>query len=643
MSAIAGCWDFRQGRDQRAHLTRVLAAMALYGAEPRLVERPAIAFGFRGQPTLPEDRFDRQPLADEHGRYLCVADVRLDNRAETCAALGIGETFCRELADSDIVFAAFLKWGERCVGHLLGAFAFVVWDAAEQRIFCARDPLGERQFFYAVGPQCFAFASIARALLVLPNMPRELEEWVLAGHLSGLPMQPGQSLYRSVRRLSPGHTLSVAADGGTRTLAYWMPLDVPDVRYRRDEDYADRLRELMFEAVQCRTRSTGRIGSHLSSGLDSSSVTAVAATVLGERNERLLAFTGAPLTGIAPIAPANRFADETAHAAATSALYPNIDHCVVRAEALRPLSLIDRLNLLYDKPIVDPANYVYMTGVLDSARLHGVGAMLNGVGGNGTISYQADTLLADYMRHGRLLRALREGSALIAAGARPRHVLSQTVRPLLPRAFSRILLRRNDIRRHSPLSPDLSRWPQWHEIGTALNAMESEPLPIRGAALRAMILHREFGSRAAAAHLAGWGIDERDPTIDRRIVAFCQGIPEDQYLRNGQNRWLIRRTMRGRLPDVVLKERRRGYQGADWAARIDPHERARLREEVASWSENDLLSRLLDLPRLRRLAAQWPQDGLAFEHRRVLLRSVPVARFVHWFAGYAAALRQARD
>ena len=168
--------------------------------------------------------------------------------------------------------------------------------------------------------------------------------------------------------------------------------------------------------------------------------------------------------------------------------------------------------------------------------------------------------------------------------------------------------------------------------------MESEPLPIRGAALRAMILHREFGSRAAAAHLAGWGIDERDPTIDRRIVAFCQGIPEDQYLRNGQNRWLIRRTMRGRLPDVVLKERRRGYQGADWAARIDPHERARLREEVASWSENDLLSRLLDLPRLRRLAAQWPQDGLAFEHRRVLLRSVPVARFVHWFAGYAAAL-----
>src|SRR6266849_7452712 len=129
MTAIAGCWELHQGRGR--HLTRVLAALTPYGQDPRVVGREDVAFGLRQKPALPEDRFDRQPLADESGRYLCVADVRLDNRAELCAALGISEPSACEQADSDIVFCAFLKWGERCVEHLLGAFAFAVWDAAK--------------------------------------------------------------------------------------------------------------------------------------------------------------------------------------------------------------------------------------------------------------------------------------------------------------------------------------------------------------------------------------------------------------------------------------------------------------------------------------------------------------------------------
>jgi asparagine synthase (glutamine-hydrolysing) len=643
MTAIAGCWDLQAGGDQRTHLTRILTALDLYGAEARLVERAPVAFGFRPQPTLPEDRFDKQPLTDECSRYLCVADVRLDNRAELYAPLGHNESSGRELADSDIVFAAFLKWGERCVEHLLGAFAFAVWDSAERRLFCARDPLGERQFFYSAGSRCFAFASIARSLLVLPDVPRALEEWVLAGHLTGLPMQPGQSVYRAVRRLSPGHTLSVAADSSVRIVAYWSPLDVPEIRYRRDQDYPDRLHELLVEAVRCRTRSVAPIGSHLSSGFDSSSVTACAAEVLAAKGDRLYAFTGAPLPGTAFAAPGNRFADETAHAAATAALYPNVDHCIVRAEAVRPLDLIDRLNLLYDKPIVDPGNYVYITGILESARARGIGVMLTGVGGNGTISYRADTLLADDVRHGRLLRALRQGAALVGAGGRPRQVVSQAVRPLLPPFLSQLLNARRHAPPQSPLSPTLSNWPEWREIGAAVSAMERQRAPLGGAARRAMILQREFAPRAAAAHRAGWGIDERDPTVDRRIVAFCQGIPEDQYLRHGQHRWLIRRMMRSRLPDILLNEQRRGYQGADWHARIGPGERARLREEVECWSDSALLSRLLDLPRLRRLAAQWPQDGPALEHRVVLMRSIPVARFVRWFDGYAVGLPRSPD
>jgi asparagine synthase (glutamine-hydrolysing) len=137
--------------------------------------------------------------------------------------------------------------------------------------------------------------------------------------------------------------------------------------------------------------------------------------------------------------------------------------------------------------------------------------------------------------------------------------------------------------------------------------------------------------------LAGWGIDQRDPTADRRLIEFCLAVPLDQYLRDGTRRALVRRAFSDRLPAALLSERRKGYQGADWHEGLTAA-RGELGEELERIAECAEARSTLDSDRLGRLTADWPTEGWSQpakveQYRLALLRGVSVGHFIRKAVG----------
>jgi asparagine synthase (glutamine-hydrolysing) len=136
----------------------------------------SVGLGHRMLHTTPESLNEKLSLVDDRRGLVLTADARLDNRDELITALGFGGRPCEELTDSELILGAYKRWGERCPERLLGDFAFAIWDRRRQELFCARDHIGVKPFYYHRAGKLFVFASEIKALLCVPEVPRRLNE-----------------------------------------------------------------------------------------------------------------------------------------------------------------------------------------------------------------------------------------------------------------------------------------------------------------------------------------------------------------------------------------------------------------------------------------------------------------------------------
>src|SRR5262249_15807241 len=160
--------------------------------------------------TTPQESFDPQPYVAPVSGLVIAADARLDSRAELIAALGLPSE--RQHSDAALILAAYARWGEDAPSHLLGDFAFAIWDRAEHRFSLARDYFGVKQLYYYRSNRLFAFATEIKALLALPDVPRRLNERRLADMLLGLGDDSAGTLYADVFRLPPATSMLVSAE-----------------------------------------------------------------------------------------------------------------------------------------------------------------------------------------------------------------------------------------------------------------------------------------------------------------------------------------------------------------------------------------------------------------------------------------------
>lgn len=557
-----------------------------------------------------------------------VADLRIDNRDELLAALGLGGG--GELADSELLLRGWSRWREGLLERLLGDFAFAVWEEARGRLILVRDPLGERPLHYCEAGGAFAFASLGMPLARLPGMVGGVDPEMLADFVGDLPRRGPGSYHRGVQRVEPGHVL-VADRGGVRTRRWWDPRGA-EIRLPGAVAYGEALRQEIDAAVRRRLRrAAGAVGSHLSAGLDSGAVAASAALLLGARGERLRAFTSAPRAGFDGPAPNGYVADESRAAAAAAALHPNIDHHVVRPPAREsPLPLLDRDHPLAGQPVGNAMNNLWWSRIAEEARAHGVTVMLTGEAGNFALSAGlALDDLADLLRRGALARWLGESRALVSSGRYGwKNVLNASLGPALPpRAYRALRRLAGD---YADPGEDLRLVAPARKAAVAARAATGgwDVAPSANSRARrwrmlTMIDPGNFRKRS----LVLWGIEERDPTADARLVRFCFSLPPEARLAQGVRRPALRAALDGRLPAAALSHPVRGFQAADWHERIDG---ARVR--AAFRPHADAAADIVDAEALEAAARSWPTRNFAdraqiYFYRGKCLRALAAAHF----------------
>jgi asparagine synthase (glutamine-hydrolysing) len=605
MSAISLVWKNADEQPLSTSHRAMLSAMERYGPGRKVSWSDSrIALGSNLSSSLPEDRFDLQPIWDTD-RYACmVADVRLDNRADLARELGL--THPEELADSAFLMAAWLRWGAGCLDRLIGGFAFAVWTPSRQEIFAARDHIGERPLFYHRDKNLFALASMPHGLHCLPGMSRNLQEPAIADWIASLPPRSTDAFFEGIVPLPPGHLLRVTPHS-LETKQYWSYLQAKPIRFRRDEDYAEALLEIFDQATEARLRSTRPVGSFLSAGLDSSSVTASAARLLGAKGESLRAYTSVPRPGFTGVVAPGYFAFEAEGAADLARMYPNIQHDIVdsrgRDMVCTMKSWVDALNA----PVPNLTNLLWLSAIYGRAKDQGIGVMLDGSDGNGTFSYNSWSILSRFFRRGRWLKLARTAQALHRSRALG---ISSAARIALDGPVVRWIGRRRvPPRTTEALSACLANPSLIERYGLRKKILDSfYPPPCTLVQEHSALFENSDPGPFRAAIEAATQIEGRDPTADKRLVDFCFAIPREQYIAARQPRSLARRAMKDRLPPSILTNTSRGLQSADWFLSMAEALPA-LRRELALIAESPAAAQALDIPAMQNLLDTWPEAG----------------------------------
>jgi asparagine synthase (glutamine-hydrolysing) len=632
MSAFCVLWA-RDGGDVTRGLALMHAALADYGSDWRSTwVAGSIGFGVNQFHTLPEDGLGSQPGPASADGVVVVSNLRLDNREELRKAFELTEAAAAALPDRDFLRLAWRKWGTECVRHLVGDFAFAIWSERDRLLFCARDPLGGRPLCFAHLHNAVAVASVPAGILALPDCPTDINEDRIARFVVGAPPDRAQTFFRAISMLRPGHVLRITPER-IETEPYWQ-FARRTIRYRRDEDYVEHFREIFAEAVRCRLRAVGPVASTLSAGLDSGAVAAVAARELSRVGRPLLALTWRP-AGTFPVVH-HMIADEWAGASEVAGRYPNIEHVAVTAGdgcLLRPMSA---LHQGMNRPVGGPLALPLVWAMAEQIRSRGGRVLLTGSAGNFSMSYHGLDRLPAMLRAGRLAPLARE---IWAHRVRPggiREALKRSLSLRLPGTIRRTLLSLGRQRRPEFAPPLINAaFARAHGLASARHhqpAWSTDGWVMRTASL---LGYDDLGSRTTGT-LAALGFEDRDPSRDIRVVEFCLAVPDDQFLRHGQRRWLIRRAMRGLLPEATLDETRRGLQVADWPRVIAPHLQT-FSACIDELERNPLASAALDLPALRRMVAAWPQTPEARDQLlcRVFLRAFDVGTFILRFSSAA--------
>lgn len=606
MSGIFGLLALRGQPVAEQMVTATTAAMAAWGRDGSRVWRgDGVVLGHMRLRSTPEARHEHLPAPDAAGRHVLTATARLDNRPELLHTLGPWETDPGDLPDTTLVLEAYRKWGENCPDHLVGDWAFALWEPRERRLFLARDHHGVSSLYYFLNSEWFAFASSLRGLLAVPAVPRSVDELYLGRAMVGLFPEPDSTPYQGVRSLPPAHALTVTPEA-TVHRRYWCLDDAPDVRLASDEAYVDACRALYVEAVRCRLRAAAPVGITLSGGLDSGSVATLAAEELQGTGTTLAAFSSVPQFDASGLV-GRHIADETDLIEMIRASSGGIEVTYCRAEHVTPLAGVRRLLDVFASPLFHASQAYWIHAVLEAAHAGGVTVLLTGQGGNSSISWRGerrDTLRA--LAHARQWRPYREELVFHARSLGPRGLVGALAPGVAVRAYHRLRPQESWADR-SVINPQWAR-----ELGLDRRLTENPASPLSGSSrqqrLELIASGRDTGGAAWAELSGAYGLEARDPTSDKRLVEFCLGLPEDQYVRGGQSRRLVRRVMAGRMPAEVLMNQRRGRQAADIGHRVLAS-RDEIDEAMYEVRWSPLSQRCLDIPRVE---AAWAglQDGL---------------------------------
>ena len=558
MCGIAGFVDHAARPDRRPVLDRMVNTLRHRGPDDTgaYVDGTA-ALGVRRLAIIDLET-GRQPISNEDGSVHVVLNGEIYNFVELRARLERRGHRFRTRSDAEVIVHAYEEAGDDCVHELDGMFAFAIWDRARRSLLLARDRMGEKPLYYYAGPDAFVFGSELRALLAHPDVSRSLDLETLSRYLLFECVPAPHTILAGVAKVPPAHVLVVSPGDKPQLQPYWRMRFEPDLSVSSDE-WPARVLGALETAVRSRLVSDVPLGVFASGGIDSGTITALAARASSRPLKTFcVGFEESTYDE-------RRFARQVAE-------HCGAEHHAIEFRAQDALALMDRVGALLDEPLGDASflpRYALALAAKDAATV-----MLSGDGGD-ELFCGYPTFLADrparWLRHALPAPVQRAAGALVERLPSSRRygsldfLLKQFVRAvpydrevrtqlllggLPPSEQSRLL--------SAGVKSALGGFDPYGELALAIDeSSSSEPID------RMIYHHSRFyladqtlvtADRATMAA----GLEARAPFLDHRFVELACRIPGPRKVRGMTTKYLLKRAVDGLLPTEVVTRRKQG-------------------------------------------------------------------------------------
>jgi asparagine synthase (glutamine-hydrolysing) len=558
---------------------------------------PLVAFGHRRLSIIDLSEAASQPMGTPEGDLWITYNGEIYNYIELREGLAAKGHVFHTSSDTEVILHAYREWGEECLHRFNGMWAFGLLDLQTKRLFCARDRMGVKPFYYHCDGKRFLFGSEIKQFFVDLSIPRDFHVGIAYDYLvHGVQDHSDRTFFRAIRQLRGGHCLTVDLAGGSTdptTRRYWGVDTGASLDGLTDAQYADRFRELLEDSVRLRLRSDVPVGSCLSGGLDSSSIVCIVNRILRVEGEAEKQNTFSSCFEDRRY-DERRFIEEVTGATSVNARY-------VFPDPGRLFGELPAVLRHQDEPFGSTSIYAQWC-VFRLARENGVKVMLDGQG--------ADELLGGYHTYfpARIadLLARRQWDGLLDTIRGLRSVHRKTPRELSRMLVSGFVTPRSRlfpvawrILGHSDrdiLAPDFLR----------AGELESEyaKIPaVKGGSRFAGMLYESFFHTSLPALLhyedrdsMAHSVESRVPFLDYRLVEFVFSLPDDQKIRGPVTKLVLRNAMGGILPDVVARR-------TDKVGFVTPEQewlKGMLREDWIRMSAG-LPAKVFDVPRVEEM------------------------------------------
>lgn len=535
----------------------------------------SVALGHQMLHTTPESLTETLPFYDETSGMIITADARIDNRAELSPLLGLENKI--HIPDSQFILKAYQKWDEKCPEKLLGDFAFAIWDIEKNQLFCARDHMGVKPFYYYLCDEKFYFATEIKALLNLEGIKKELNELKIALHLSQFDDQQS-TFIKDIFRLPAAHSLTITSSK-IKLNKYWELDAHSEIKMDSEGEYIKEFQKIFTESVKCRLRSALPLGFELSGGLDSSSITCTAKEIFkkmqklpNDINTFSIVFRGSQV-----------YNDEFYIKEVLK--YGQIESHFVYGDNINPLENIEKILCDLDEPFF-LKNTVLSWNLYEKMRENNIRIFLSGHDGDTVVSdgeyYFKELALT--LKYLKLIKEINYTSKIIKDNIKYieesnsiyfktyynnfQHILLKKVIfplffpliiPIIPGFLKKIIrpLFKKEYVRYKPDTYTFSKYLlNKYEFNNYLKEKYIEPINNSCTPKKYhffninSFIHQytlEFIDRSAAL----FNLEPRFPFYDKRLIEFCYAIPTEMKYKNGWSRYILRQAMQDVIPKQV--------------------------------------------------------------------------------------------
>ena len=482
---------------------------------------------------------------------ICL-DGRIDNRDELISRLKKRGLYVSTGTDAEIALQAYRAWGIDCLSHIIGVFALAIWESKTRQLFCARDVVGLRPFFYTWDGTRFSFASEIGPLVESTLTTPELDEDYIAAYLTNQGYDRENTIYRGVHRLVEAHYLLVS-EKGISCGTYWN-LPKKTIEYACEEDYVDHFREIFEAAVACRLRSDGPVGVMMSGGLDSSSVASMAGR-LREKDGKY----DTPLRVYSNVFEGESRCDEREYSQTVVDAY-GLEARFIPSDDFWFFKGLSDLRGVQDEPYHGPMSNC-MQQLIVRARTDGTRVLLHGHGGDHIIS-GASFYLVEEVRSLNVSRSL--GIARKWSRDSPHNWYAILVRhgifPLLPNFLKELISCGYAMFTGKQLRVVNDLTPRWLEKEFKKRVFQLSYANRLRQSCRSIAEHHNVMLTHPEIRSSLWldqylalpeGVEVRYPYLDRRLIEFVMSVPPHLLFDKGTTKVLLRKAMQGILPDKV--------------------------------------------------------------------------------------------